>query len=189
MSCPGEIKNGECVCSQGYFIQENDLLVSDIPLPQKKCVECPKETFPGPEGPVYQCKACGYGKIYDKNRNPWECICDMTSFITAGDICLPINESIFLTTNYPINTAKSISMNYAETADPLQDSTISVSSSDTLDFLYLKSGYKCLKESNIESCNALANICVLQMYDQNNPACKLYNYINGLKKPVVDSPE
>ena len=45
------------------------------------------------------------------------------------------------------------------------------------------------KENDIKSCNALANICVLQMYDQNNSACRLYNYIKGLKKTIPDSPE
>lgn len=188
MSCPDSIENGECFCPENFFVQESDLLVDTL-LPYKQCKECPPGTYPGPDGPVYECKACPYGKIYEKNRNPWECLCDLTAFTTAGDTCIPISESIFLTTSFPINTAKSITLNYAETSDPLQDSTISVSSSDTVDYLYLKSGYKCLKESDIESCNALANICVLQMYDQNNPACKLYNYIASLKKVKVDSPE
>jgi hypothetical protein len=188
MPCPGEIEKGECKCPINYIIQEKDILV-DILLPYKQCKECPPDSYPGPDGPVYECKACPYGKIYEKNRNPWECLCDLTQYTTAGDICIPITESIFLTSNYPITTAKSITLNYAETSDPLQDSTIAVSSSDTVDYLYLKSGYKCLKESNVESCNTLANICVLQMYDLNNPACKLYNYINGLKKIKTESPE
>lgn len=107
----------------------------------------------------------------------------------AGDICIPLSESLLITSLFPVNTAKSLTFNFAETTDPLQDSVISVASSDTIEFLYLKSGYKCLKESDKESCNALANICVLQMYDKENSACALYNYINNLKNPVGDGQE
>jgi len=46
-----------------------------------------------------------------------------------------------------------------------------------------------LKESDIESCNSLANLCVLQMYDKENSACALYNYINGLKNSVGNGEE
>ena len=110
MSCPEKIINGECSCPKNFFVQETDLLV-DILLPYKQCKECPNGTFPGPNGPVYGCKACPFGKIYDTNLNPWECICDLTQYSIAGDICIPISESIFFTTNYPINTAKSIFFN------------------------------------------------------------------------------
>ena len=188
MSCPTAILAGECFCPQNFFIQETDLLVDTL-LPYKQCKECPKGTYPGPNGPVYGCKVCPYGKIYEKNVNPWECICDIEKFTNAGDICIPMAESIFLTSNYPINVAKSVTYNKAETSDPLKDSSISISNSDTIDYLYLKSGYECLKENNNVSCNAHANICVLQMFDQNNSACKHYNYIRAQKKTVEDSPE
>jgi hypothetical protein len=169
MSCPDKIINGECSCPSNFFVQETDLLVDKL-LPYKQCKECPKGTYQGPNGPVYECLAC-----------------DMTRFTIAGDICIPISESIFFTTNFPINTAKSILFNKAETSDPNKDSSIFISNSDTIDYLYLKSGYKCLKENDFKSCNILANICVLQMYDQNNSACSLYNYIKGLKNPFVNS--
>lgn len=188
MSCSSGINNGECICDSGYAIQEKDPISGKF-YTTKKCIQCPSDGYPGPNGPVYACKLCPYGKIYDKNRNPWLCTCDLTSFVTAGDICIPTAESLPITTSYPVNTAKTLKFNFAETTDPLQDSVISVSSSDTIEYLYLKSGYKCLKESDIESCNALANICVLQMYDVENSACALYKYINKLKSPVANAPE
>jgi len=152
-------------------------------------VLCPNETFPGPIGPAYACKPCDNGKIYDRNRNPWECVCDLSKYISAGDICIPLSDSLLLTTTFPLNTAKSLTFTLAETTDPLQDSVISVASSDTIEYLYLKSGYKCLIESDIESCNALANICVLQMYDKENSACSLYSFINSLKNSVGNGEE
>ncbi len=171
------------MCPEGHALQEREILSGKL-LETKICNLCPNETFPGPTGPVYSCQACEYGKVYDKNRNPWECQCDLSRFVSAGDICIPLFESLLITGSFPVNTAKSLTFTLAETNDPLQDSVISVASSDTIEFLYLKSGYKCLKESDIQSCNALANICVLQMYDKENSACMLYNYINGLKNPV-----
>lgn len=124
---------------------------------------------------------------YDTNQTPWKCACDLTTYITAGDECVPIADSTVITTNYPVNIAKSLQYSNEETIDKNIDGIITVASSDLFDQLYLKSGYECLKNIESQSCQALANLCVLQLYDQNNPVCKLYNYINELRPSVADS--
>lgn len=80
-----------------------------------------------------------------------------------------------------------MSFNNEETLDKNIDGQFTIASSDTIDYLYLKSGYECMKYSTPISCQILANLCVLQLYDQNNPICKLYNYINNLKPSIPGS--
>jgi len=157
--------------------------------PVKECFQCPNATYPGGTNSVYECRQCPEGKIYDKNFNPWKCSCNLTSFLEAGDKCIPISDSQKIISDYPINIAKSIQYTNVETIDKTVDGISSVASSDTFDYLYLKSGYDCLKRTNMLSCQTLANLCVLQMYDQTNPVCKLYNYINDLRPALATNSE
>jgi meckelin len=185
--CPQgvDLSSGECLCPANSAVIEKDIAGSY--LTTKQCLICPLGSFPGPSQPVYSCKACPIGKIYDTNVKPWKCSCDLASFVTAGDTCISITESQFITTNYPVNIAKSLSFNNEETLDKNIDGQLTIASSDTIDYLYLKSGYECMKYSNPISCQILANLCVLQLYDLNNPICKLYNYINNLKPSISGS--
>jgi hypothetical protein len=138
---------------------------------------------------VYSCKACPYGQIYDTSSSPWKCACQISNQVVAGDECLPQADSQIITNLYPINVAKSLTFNNLETADTNVDSTLTIANSDTIDYLYLKSAYKCLSNLEAKSCQVLANLCVLQLYDQNNPICKLYLYINNLRPSVTGSSE
>jgi meckelin len=191
LSCPQGIdeKTGECACPKGNALIEKNIYGQYLIV--KECIACPEGSYPGPNAPVYACKPCPINKSYDTNRNPWVCTCNMTDFITAGDSCVPISDSQYLTSNYPINLAKSLTFTFQETIDINVDGTLTIASSDTFDYLYLKSAYSCIKGAdpeNYKSCQVLANLCVLQMYDFNSPVCKLYTYISNMK-PAIASTE
>lgn len=174
----------ECDCPDGSAIIEKD--ASGNYLNQKVCQICPNGTAIG-ASPIYQCSYCGDGKVYDKSQSPWACTCDLTNYVKAGNDCIPISEAQFIITNYPVNIAKSLIFLNEETLDKNVDGSLTIANSDTIEYLYLKAGYDCLKTSKIESCQTLANLCVLQLYDLNNPICKLYQYINNLKPYVLNS--
>jgi hypothetical protein len=176
---------GECSCPVGSAIIEKNSAGQYLPI--KQCIQCPDGTYPGPSGPVFQCRGCPEGKIYDTNLVPWKCNCNLTSYVVAGDDCVPIAGSQIITTNYPVNLAKSLQFTNEETIDKNIDGITSIASSDTFDHFYLISGYQCLKGLNAQSCQVLANLCVMQMYDLNNPVCKLYKYINDLSPAVPNS--
>lgn len=154
-------------------------------LSTKECYECPTGTYPGPSGPVYACVACPEGMSYDTSQNPWKCTCDLTLYIASGGTCVSISESQTITSNYPVNSAKTIQFTDEELQNS-SDGTITINS-DTIDYLYLNSGYQCLKDVNSRYCQILANLCVLQMYDQTNVVCKLYLYLNNLRPTVANS--
>jgi len=150
----------------------------------KQCLNCSENAYPGPPFPVYSCRACPNGQKYDKKISPWKCICELTDQVVAGDECVPLSDSKFLTDTYPLNAAKSLTYNNQETNNERVDSTLTIASSDTFDFLYLKSAYHCLASLETKSCQILANLCVLQLYDENNPVCKLYQFINNQREIV-----
>ena len=177
-------KTLDCDCPDGSAIIEKDF--AGEYLKEKICQICPNGTAIG-SAPIYECSYCGDGKIYDKTQTPWTCTCDLTTFVKAGNDCLPITEAQFITTNYPVNIAKSLIFTNEETLDKNVDGSMTIANSDTIEYLYLKSGYECLKTSKISSCQTLANLCVLQLYDKNNPICKLYKYINDLKPNVLNA--
>ncbi len=190
IACPQGVDSttGECACPKGSAVIERDSFGQY--LPAKQCLTCPDGAYPGPTGPVYACQPCPVNQIYDTNKNPWVCTCNLTQYISAGDACVSIQDSQYVTTNYPINIAKSLTFSFQETLQTNVDGTITIASSDTIDYLYLKSAYNCLKSADPQvnqSCQVLANLCVLQMYDSNNPICKLYSYINGLQPPLQNA--
>ncbi len=155
----------------------------------KQCFKCSHNTYPGPPLPVYSCKACPSGQKYDKTTIPWKCTCEIALQVAAGDECVLLADSKFITDAYPVNAAKSLTYNNQETSNLRVDSTFTIASSDTIDYLYLKSAYHCLSSLDTKNCQILANLCVLQLYDQNNPVCKLYQYINDQRETVTDASE
>ena len=48
-----------------------------------------------------------------------------------------------------------------------------------IDYYFYDNVYNCLKAiNNTESCQILANLCVITLYDETNPVCIIYNLIN-----------
>lgn len=189
MSCPNEIneQTGECQCNTDEAVVEKDQQGNY--LETKICKKCSSNSLIDKQNIMYECKECPSNKIADNTNQPPTCRCDLSTTTTAGDECLPNEEAQFITVTYPVNLAKSISFSFEETFDSEADGTLSVASSDTIEYLYLKSAYDCLKGISNESCNALANLCVIQMYDKENVICKFYNYLNDLSPAVVGTEE
>jgi hypothetical protein len=138
---------------------------------------------------VYECIACPKGKIYDTTSTPWRCACDLSNQVAAGGECISIADSQFITNSYPINIANSLTFENVETSNSNVDSTLTIANSDTFDYLYLKSAHQCLESLDNKSCQVLANLCVLQLYDTTNPVCSLYQHINNARNSVDGSSE
>ena len=184
ITCPAGIDavTQECYCPANNAVIEKD--VNGNYLTVKQCVPCGAGDYPGGGAAVYACKACPPGKIYDKSYTPWQCVCDTTNYVTAGDVCFLRSDAQFIINGYPENSAKGLTLDNMEVADSTVDSSQAISSSDTISYLYLKAAELCLKQSDTKSCQVLANLCVLQMYDRTNPVCILYEYINNLHDPL-----
>ena len=46
--------------------------------------------------------------------------------------------------------------------------------SDTINYFYLQSAYRCSSLQNSTSCQVLSNLCVIKLYDQSTQICTLY---------------
>lgn len=170
---------GDCDCPVGSVIEEKD--PNGDYYQQKICKECLGDTYPGLQKvPVYECTPCPYKKVYNKNTSPWRCECDVTKYSEHGGECFDNVEANFLNTRYSSASASAVSFLDSE----IDQAEISISSSDPINYLYLKSGYKCLKDRDIKSCQTLANICVLHLYDLRKTPCDLFRYISQLKNPL-----
>ncbi len=185
MKCPSDISTttGDCVCPSGNKIVEKDSLGNY--LSQKQCVQCPIGQYQGNTNfPIYDCAQCPPNMLYNNNTTPWTCECDTNKFISSGGECLDKVEATFFNTDFSSTSASAVQMSFAETTDPNVFTQETISQSDVIQYYYFKSGYKCLKELDNKSCQILANICVLQLYDTQSTACKLYDFINNLQKTI-----
>lgn len=87
-----------------------------------------------------------------------------------------------ITKNNFLNTLVNTPISNTNTNSEATNNDSIVISSDLINYYYLDSAYNCMANNNNESCQILANLCVLQIYDENNPICKLYIAIGERKK-------
>jgi hypothetical protein len=169
----------DCVCPSGSEIIETDS--AGQYLTTKKCNICPTNTFPGPPLPVYSCKgiylikilACPTGAIYDTTQlNAWQCVCNTSQYTTAGNICIPTSEVNVINSQYSPNGASTITFNDGVNADGVAN--IFTINSDTINYFYLQTAYRCSTLKNSTSCQVLSNLCVIKLYDQSTQICTLY---------------
>lgn len=183
----------------------NQIIVEDLFTETMKCQDCPSGTTAAPLGSNIRtyCYDCGEGKVLSQSGTVNTCICD-ENYVSAGPRCILSTNAQIITSSYPVLTARTLTFNYMDYSegtsiyDDLQSKSSSVSSlgtststaqnvdsitisSDLINYLYLDNSYSCLNLNNSTACEVLANLCVLQMYDESNPACSLYLVINNSK--------
>ena len=137
-----------------------------------KCVDCPT----GTRLVNGKCEWCEYPKVL--NTGSLTCECPTGG---SGDHCLDTDESSMisflssqLSLSIPVSSILRVSF-YDTTAG-------SAASQTSVESQYFRSAlipaaFYCLSEGYRESCNQLANLCVLTMYDNSHLACKLYSAI------------
>jgi len=119
------------------------------------CETCPEGTWQGPKSrPIYECVACeGEGKIYDTNNKQvdgYQCVCDKSQdYVTAGDICILETVTETVTNLYPASYRMTYDGGVTGTK---VDQQLTVSSSDTLKQLYIKSAVGCQTYNQIQDC-------------------------------------
>ncbi|XP_052000101.1 meckelin [Xyrauchen texanus] len=157
--CPGSVgENGKCQCPKGSVLVERD--GNGNPLNEALCEECSgiEPAFSAPDTTGKRCVRCEDSFI----NSSQSCVCG-TLNILAGGMCFPPN-------NLPTSVASNVI--FAQLATPVPSVWFS-------SFLY-SSAAACLLFSNRTACQALGNICVMNMHSSStitNDACGLYNTI------------
>ncbi|XP_029598941.1 meckelin isoform X2 [Salmo trutta] len=156
--CPGSLtEQGTCQCPSGSILVERD--VQGNPLEEARCEVCngAEPALSAPDSYGDRCQRCQASLI----NTSQSCMCG--SNILAGGLCFPPN-------NLP--TAVNPNVNYAELSLPVQSAWFSTN-------LY-SSAAACLVYTNLTACQALGNMCVMNMHSFSsvaNDACGLYNTI------------
>ncbi|XP_064195930.1 meckelin isoform X1 [Anguilla rostrata] len=159
IGCPGDLnEDGTCQCSAGKILVERD--VNGNLLDEAICEACsPAESaFSIPDVTGSRCVRCQESFI----NTSLSCVCGQGNII-AGGLCFPPS-------NLPTSVATAVSFAQLGYAVP------SVWFSKNLH----SSAAACLIFSNLTACQALGNMCVMNMHSFSsitNDACGLFNTI------------
>ncbi|XP_030014872.1 meckelin isoform X2 [Sphaeramia orbicularis] len=157
ISCPGSLSDeGKCRCPQGNILVERD--VNGNYLDEAKCVACngsrPALSVPNSSGD--RCERC------QASFTNTSCVCSPPN-VQAGGLCFPSGS---------LSTNVNPSVNFAQLK-------ISFHSAWFVKNLYSSSA-ACLVFSNLTACQALGNMCVMNMHSfsaMSTDACGLFNTI------------
>lgn len=183
-TCENSISNNECTCTGSYevlleFSANGDYLV------QKQCFDCGVNAYPGPNN--YQCEKCP--DVAMTRSDTFDCTCPATSYTESFNSCLKDSEVTSITNQYSVSNAVSVTYQFLENAQGL--GTYSISTSSSFQFYYLKAADDCMNYQSIKGCQILANLCVMQLYNERTTVCQLFNFIgstrNYANSAVLDS--
>ncbi|KAF7691901.1 meckelin [Silurus meridionalis] len=158
ISCPGGLgEDGRCQCPGGSVLVERN--VNGIPLQEALCEFCngTDPAFSSPDTKGNRCVRCQESFISTSQS------CECGSNYMAGGMCFPPS-------NLPSQVQTTI--NFAQLG-------LAVVSSWLVSFLY-SSAAACLLFTNRTACQALGNMCVMNMHSSSsisNDACGLFNTI------------
>lgn len=183
-SCPGSILDNECVCdSSDYEVVFEDSLKQTGETPKSKyCLACSQLTYSGTS--ANECMACSDIEMVRSESN-YECFCS-SSYFTSQNSCINSLEAEDITSSYPVSEA--IIVIYPDLESGSGTSQKNITASSTFEYFYIKAAFDCSKYYDIIACQQLANLCVLQLYNQKASVCKLYRQITskGVQSSLID---
>ncbi|KAG9283614.1 meckelin [Astyanax mexicanus] len=159
IQCPSAVgEDGKCQCPEGKILVERN--VSGSLLQEAVCEACigTEPDFSAPDAKGNRCVRCQDSFI----NTTQSCVCGSPN-IPAGGMCFPPEK-------LPGTVVSTVS--FAQLG-------LSVPSAWFYSFLY-SSAAACLLFTNLTACQALGNMCVLNMHSTSstgNDACGLYNTI------------
>ncbi|XP_034030768.1 meckelin isoform X2 [Thalassophryne amazonica] len=158
--CPGSVTDeGRCQCPSGDILVERD--VQGNALDEARCDKCngSKPAFSVPNSSGDRCERC-QGTFINTSLS---CVCSPGN-VVAGGLCFPPLSSLSTNVNPNVNFAQL---------------KLQVQSAWFMKNLY-SSAAACLVFSNLTACQALGNMCVMNMHSIStvaNDACGLFNTI------------
>lgn len=167
-SCPDSIDSSknECVCDWASFevIIEKDL--QGEYLDSKKCVACKSSAYyPGKFS--YTCEACPDSNM-ERDADTNECSCK-SGYVESQGSCVSSSELVDLEIS---ESAYTMIYNNRENAQGVGSHTLSPSY--TFRYFYQKAALDCYTYQVIKGCQIIANLCVLQLYNEDSEVCRVY---------------
>ena len=94
----------------------------------------------------------------------------------AANGCVTDAQAAAISTDYPTESAREIDYSSVETSSG-SISSISVANSNTFSYLFLDAAVGCNSNKDPAKCNTLANLCVLQLYNEQATVCQLFQFL------------
>ena len=171
-----QVLNGQCVCAAGFraatFNDLGALFTNANGENVISCLPCPAGEFRGPATKsIWQCEACP-----DPNQE-WVdqfCICK-DGYQEAGDTCITNAQRDELLDRGFIEDGLEYKIDYNNIKQVGREGVSSVTEeSDVFKYYYLQSAVGCTVDQDLRQCQILANLCVLQLYNEKTIACRLF---------------
>ncbi|KAI3630481.1 hypothetical protein MIR68_011916 [Amoeboaphelidium protococcarum] len=170
LQCP----TPSCQCPAGQVLVDRN--AAGIPLAVAQCISCPTSYYSGSNS---SCTYCGDDNAAYSNIT-WTCQCSPPFYQTVQNgTCIPQAFFDQISTRFDVSTMNAVTFSIY---DGVKQSKIS-HPSQLINNLLLKVIYECQTELNVESCQSLANLCALTLYDSSSVPCQSYTDITRLRSP------
>lgn len=119
-----------------------------------------------------------------RSQTNYECFCN-SSYFTSQNSCINSLSAEDITVTYPISEAIIVIYQKLESGSGVGQKNVTASA--TFEYYYMKAAYDCYMFYDIVACQQLANLCVLQLYNQKSTVCRLYREItqNGVQSKEI----
>jgi len=132
-----------------------------------RCVRCPNGTRPDPD--AMACVSCKYPRFWDGER------CACPAVVPEGSRCS--SDSDFLRSLLPGSEPDLTVVFRGVPGEGGSTRDVTVGESGVMSDLLERSATGCYETGDREACNALGNLCVLQLHDRDSLPCQLYQQL------------
>ncbi|KAL9644222.1 hypothetical protein ABK040_005683 [Willaertia magna] len=159
----------DCKCGGNQKLVEKDSLGNY--LTNKECLSCGLNSIPDPND-RYTCKSCP-DLLMISSADGTECLCP-TGYQKWEKSCIYKDAYQNVNSKYPADTASSLT--YTQVFENSRSGSASTETIKSYFFYqnFYRAAANCQQFSEAKSCQLLSNLCVLQLYDESTPACKMY---------------
>jgi len=195
---------GDCTCAAGLVLSETT--ASGAALASKECLACPARgrVFVNPvgtwRGDSYACAACN--DPHATLSATGDCVCDagfravgvtgLTTALASPGVaisCVPAASATAILATYPEAAAIAVTFSALQTSTSgAATGTLSGRSSRTLQHYYTAAAVRCVTWAagdNNAGCQALANLCVLQLYAAGSTVCTLFSALMAARRSSI----
>ena len=168
---------GQCTCPAGEITtQTASAGAGGAQSYSLGCSSCAAGEY---AGPGWECKKCAnyameYKEVPEGGR--WECAC-RAGYVSAGSGCVTQADFDELTRRVPaggLEGTKTLTYNSVVRSDGTIGSSDGVVS-EVFDYHFVQGAIGCWKYKSPASCQVLANLCVLTLYQEGSGACQFFN--------------
>ncbi|KAK9819713.1 hypothetical protein WJX72_001576 [[Myrmecia] bisecta] len=182
---PAQASNGECVCANNATAgQIAEFDNTGAPLMQqgvavKRCLVCPAGSVLNPS--TLKCEACNYPASVQAGQCVW---CGLPGGPCTTAYKTPL-DFVIANLSLPLAAASATQASFANVpAGDGGSSQVPVAPSQPLATLLGTSAAACLQLADKAACNALANLCVLQMYASTSAACQIMQKLGSARSSM-----